>query len=447
MIKKSRQISSNNDIHEGNFTVNKKKIVIVVPDLLGSGSGCNVTERTTTATTMISSLVSESESSPIYEEDRNNNNSTTVIVHNSSKTVRKFPLFNITDWAAQCQDLILSVEEERRKRSISSVSTAASTTTSNQRDDGNKNGNDIEESSILSKIDRWCIITNGGCSPIALQLAEKINTASSTCHNSSSISSRNSIDCSLLPVVTNVILSSVPRLSFFITQNDDATAVATTPTTAEAAKKKKKKNNDPNKVAKSYRTLCGLPGKIFWWYALRNNGSFIQKFSERNLISDPMKLGNSWQSNCYQTAQSYQGKSKYSTFAFLAGTLQDGCQNSLDLLSSNNNTNTNNASTATRIDIIKGTDIRRNPARSWFWQQKQNKSGKKKKITRSITRSNKNVNNLLTSNTKSSTSALTFRDYIENNGNGGNEIMIDGRISLAHEDPDGYADAVIKFLF
>ena len=68
-------------------------------------------------------------------------------------------------------------------------------------------------------------------------------------------------------------------------------------------------NNDPNnKVAKSYRTLSGIPGKLFWWYACRNKGAFIQTFSEKNLIADPKNLGDAWRSNCYETAILYGGR-------------------------------------------------------------------------------------------------------------------------------------------
>ena len=50
------------------------------------------------------------------------------------------------------------------------------------------------------------------------------------------------------------------------------------------------------------------------------------------------------------------GRSRYSTFAFLAGTLQDGCLDSLNTLKG----------TDVKIDFIRGTDKRRNRAKSWF---------------------------------------------------------------------------------
>jgi hypothetical protein len=57
--------------------------------------------------------------------------------------------------------------------------------------------------------------------------------------------------------------------------------------------------------------------------------------------------------------------SRYSTFAFLAGCLQDGCQASLAALKGKSDV---------RIDVIKGRDIRQNRAKSWFWQKSKRKS-------------------------------------------------------------------------
>jgi hypothetical protein len=227
-------------------------------------------------------------------------------------------------------------------------------------------------------IDQWCIIANGGCSPIALQIAE-----------------RSVGGLTLKGNVSNIILSSVPRLPFFL-----------------------QRSNDPLKVQRSYRTLCGLPGNLFWWYACRDNGSFIQKFSEKNLVADPDSLDESWRQNCYETATANGGKSRFSTFAFLAGTLQDGCFVSLQALNGKD----------VVIDIIKGGDVRRNRARSWFWQKRR--------------RRRKNTS--LDSNSKKNREP--FRDYVEKNGNGGKVAAVGGRISLAHEDSDGYARAVIDFL-
>ena len=119
------------------------------------------------------------------------------------------------------------------------------------------------------------------------------------------------------------------------------------------------------------------------------------------------------------------------------------------------------------IDVIKGADIRRNRARSWFWQ-KQKQKDKKSNDENENNSNNNNINTPdddkgdLTSTTRitdTDTSSEpppspptekadeTFRDYVEKNGIGGKEVVIGGRISLAHEDSDGYADAILQFLF
>ncbi|VEU35135.1 unnamed protein product [Pseudo-nitzschia multistriata] len=316
----------------------RHRMVLVVADLLGSGSACNAT-------------LSEDGVAP----------SDPPIVAN------KFPLFNISDWTDQLEDLMGTIEKDR----------------------GPSN-----------EIDRWCVVANGGCSPIALQLAERSQRPG---WNHAG--------------VENLVLSSVPRLPFFL-ENPE---------------------NDPQKVAKSYRTLSGIPGSLFWWYSCRNEGAFIQSFSEKNLIADPSNLGPFWRSNCYRTAVSHNKRGRYATFSFLAGTLQDGCQTSLDAV----------RGTSLRIDIIKGADTRRNRAKSWFWQKK------KKKKDADTTEESRQLNaadfpsadavaaNVTETEQKTN---KTFREYVERNGNGGREIVIGGRISLAHEDPDGYADAVLEFL-
>lgn len=260
-----------------------------------------------------------------------------------SDSTKHLPLLNISDWSNQLINLMAETEASQH-------------------------------------VDRWCLVANGGCSPIALQVAERRYLE----RNSSS----------LRQPVTNVIISSAPRLSFFLTTPSD----------------------NPSKVAKAYERLCGVVGRLFWWYACRKEGKFIQRFSEKNLVASPDNLGETWRSNCYQTAKSRSGKSRYSTFAFLAGTLQDGCQASLDAIKK---------SGKVRIDVIKGRDVRRNQAKSWFWQ--------KSKRTRS-------------SDTTESKPRVTFRDFVEANNMGGREISVGGRVSLAHEDPDGYCDAILSLL-
>ncbi|KAL7539985.1 hypothetical protein ACHAXR_010653 [Thalassiosira sp. AJA248-18] len=219
-------------------------------------------------------------------------------------------------------------------------------------------------------IGSWSVVANGGCAPIALRVA------------SDYIQKTAPFKASL----TNVIISSPPRLPFFLNSSTDST-----------------------KVKKSYRTLSGITGKLFWWYSLKKDGKFIQKFSERNLVGDAANLGEEWTPNCLAAARLYNGRSRYSTFAFLAGTLQDGCLESLNALKGAN----------VAIDFIR-TDKRRNRARSWFWTRK-------KKAT-------------------DDDEEETIQHYVYNNGNRGSEIFIGGRISLAWEDSDGYAKGLMELL-
>ena len=305
-------------------------LVVVVPDLLGSGSACNATAGT--------------------------------------EIVNKFPLFNISDWTDQVEALMSSVEAAAKN-------------------------------SYGGNIDEWCVVANGGCSPIALQLAERKKILEKNDH--------------LGVPVTNLVLSSVPRLPFFL---------------------KNETTNDARKVAKSYKTLSGVPGNLFWWYSCRNKGAFIQSFSEQNLIADPKNLGPTWRSNCYETAISFGGKGRYATFSFLAGTLQDGCLPSLGAIKD----------TPLKINIIKGSDFRRNRARSWFWQKPRKMKSKTSEARRISMPNDTTVATI--PDERIDKPYDTFRDYVEKNGNGGREIVIGGRISLAHEDPRGYADAILDFL-
>eukprot|EP00536_Pseudo-nitzschia_multiseries_P007894 jgi/Psemu1/287433/fgenesh1_pg.191_\ len=330
---------------DNNQQRNNHRVIVVVPDLLGSGSACNAT---------------------VSKATMKENDGQTTSNGKGEEMAKTFPLFNISDWTDQLEALMSSMEN-------------------------------------ASEIDQWCVVANGGCSPIALQLAERKQAAQTS----------NEIPTAGAPV-SNLILSS------------------------------NETTNDPKKVAKSFQTLSGIAGNLFWWYACRNEGAFIQTFSEKNLIADPFNLGPFWRPNCYQTAISYKGKGKYATFSFLAGTLQDGCLLSLDAVKE----------TSLQVDIIKGADIRRNRAKSWFWQKPKQK--KKERETDEITSrtSNSNSDNneengdsVSTALSTEEKSYETFRDYIERNGNGGREIVIGGRISLAHEDSDGYADAILKFLF
>ena len=263
----------------------------------------------------------------------------------ASKQPKHLPLLNISDWTDQVLDLMVQHDDD---------------------------------------VDGWCVVANGGCSPIALQVAARRNREYD--HTSP---------------VRNVILSSTPRLPFFL----------------EAS--------DPVKVQNAYKRLTGIVGRVFWRFARRKR--FLQKFSEKNLVADPANLGPDWTTNCYEIAKRDGGASRYSTFAFLAGTLQDGCIASLEILRGRNNNNNNNtatSSTTVQIDIIKGRDIRRNQPKSWFWQRRR--LGNQQRQQRQ--------------------QHPTLRDYIQQNGNIGREIVVGGRVSLAHEDAYGYRDALLSIL-
>lgn len=225
----------------------ERNIVVLTPDLLACGSASNPT--------IVETTPNDKPSSP-----------------------SKLPLFNVTDWSLQIQQLMLSYEQQHSNKFI-----------------------------------EWCIVSNGGCVPIALQVAQDF------------CQSRQLFQGNL----TNVILSAPPRLSGLLQYPPPA-----------------------SKIKKSYRTLSGFAGKLFWWWALRNNGAFVQKFSEKNLAADPVNLGEEWTPTCVATATTYPN-SRYSTFMFLAGALQQSCKPALDAIAKENVT----------VDVILGGDKRKNPAR------------------------------------------------------------------------------------
>ena len=105
----------------------------------------------------------------------------------------------------------------------------------------------------------------------------------------------------------------------------------------------------------------------------------------------------------------------WSPLLFLAGSLQDGCIDSLNTLKGSN----------VAIDFIRGEDKRRNSAKSVFW------SRRKKKATCDEVETKKED---------------TIQQYVAGNGNRGNEIYVKGRISLAWEDADGYATSLMKHI-
>ncbi|KAL7426608.1 hypothetical protein ACHAXH_002275 [Discostella pseudostelligera] len=297
-----------------------------------------------------------------------------IDIATNTPLTKQLPLLNITDWSGQILHLMSEYETKC----------------------------EVEERGYT--IDNWRIVANGGCSPIALHVA----ASSSTILNQTAVPS-------LRAPVTHVILSSPPRLPFFL---PDATT-----------------NADPKKVHKSYRTLSGLVGRLFWWYALRNNGSFIQQFSERNLVGNATNLGEDWTPNCIATARLHNDQSRYSTFAFLAGALQDGCVQSLRILKDQSKN-----VTPTTIDFIRGTDRRRNRARSWFWtRRKRQERGSEKTNDGGVEGSSGD------DLSGGVIEELTIQQFVRNNGNRGKEMFVDNaRISLAWENADGYAEALLE---
>jgi hypothetical protein len=154
---------------------------------------------------------------------------------------------------------------------------------------------------------QWILVANGGCAPIAIDIAA----------------------CSYLNI-SNVVLSSTPSLQTLLTASDS------------------KKVTTSN-----HRLLSGVAGKLFWWYSLRNNGAFIQKFSLRNLMADMNTMGEDWTANCVTHARLHKGMSRFSTFAFLAGALKCDCQKRFDLLKTRN----------INVDIFLGNNRTRRSAR------------------------------------------------------------------------------------
>jgi len=204
----------------------------------------------------------------------------------------------------------------------------------------------------------WVLLSNGGCVPIALDAAAQVSGK-----------------------VSQIILSAPPRISGLLRESPPI-----------------------KKVHKAYRRLSGVIGRIFWWYALRKNGRFIQKFSEKNLAADPASLGDAWTPTCVETCHRWEN-SRFSTFAFLAGALQLDCRSSLESLKSK------------PIDVITGGDGRRNPAKSWFWDK-----------------------------IRAAPSTQTVSEFLQGNGNGGRERTVGGRRCPAHEDAAGFADALIELI-
>lgn len=276
--------------------------------------------------------------------------SASLISSNGSKAeLNRLPLLNVIDWSGQIMDLMSKYEKQM------SVSDA----------------DQLE----------WCLVSNGGCVPIALEVARKY------IENTSMVKAN----------LTNLILSATPRIGSLL------------------------KPQDNGKIQKSFRTLSGTAGNLFWWYSLRNDGAFIQKFSEKNLASRAENLGEQWRPKCVETAKSFNGLSKFSTFAFLAGSLNGGNQERFDALKGVD---------WIKIDVITGGDKRSNAAKSWFWT--------KDKKTAVV-----NKKDEILEHTTEVTSLVPF---LKENGNSGREIVVKGRRCPAHEDAKGFATAISKLL-
>ena len=268
-------------------------------------------------------------------------------------TIPELPLLNITDWTSQIAHLMAEHEAKSEAGGC--------------------------------PVGSWGIVANGGCSPMALQVAASSSSGTAP----------------FKAALTNVVISSPPRLSFFL----------------DAA--------DPVKVRNSYRTLSGIAGKLFWWYSLRRDGRFIRKFSERNLVGDPSSLGEEWTPNCLRSADLHDGRSRYSTFAFLAGALQDGCAESLSAMRGRD----------VSIDFIRGSDGRRNRAKSWFWSRKRRAGGDPDEEGGADPIRN-----------DATLTGGSIQQFVHDNGNRGMELFVGGRISLAWEDPNGYANRLTELL-
>jgi hypothetical protein len=217
----------------------------LVPDLLASGSACQ----------------------PRFHANKK---------VSDPRSLKKLPLFSTLDWSKQMEHFMENLKQ-------------------------------IANKTYGSDRVRWILVANGGCAPIAINVAA----------------------CSNLNI-SNVVLSSTPSLQSLLTASDR------------------------KKVEKTYhRILSGVAGKLFWWYALRNNGTFIQKYSQRNLMANLDSMGEDWTANCVSHARLHNGMSRFSTFAFLAGALKCDCQKQFNLLKNHE----------INIDIISGKNRRHRSAR------------------------------------------------------------------------------------
>lgn len=289
-------------------------------------------------------LASGSASNPIITRD-DKTNQTISTVH--------LPLFTLDDWSNQLVHFMSQYQQSHKN------------------------------------IQEWCIVANGGCAPLALEVVSQCNRSNLNPHN---------------VTIRHVVLSAPPSIqSILVRQSPDMEKLERT----------------------YYNILLRWPGKLFWWYALRNRGIFLRRFAERNLFSDPANLGWEWCPNCLQTALLHEQRTKHSTFAFLAGALQRNCQDVFQDLKLQHTSTHNQDSAKLQISLILPRDTKENRAKSWLWQKQRHKA---------------------TQSARAQSLPQSWVEYLSENHLGGNNRVVDGRRCIAYEDPRGFAEALVSLL-
>ena len=87
------------------------------------------------------------------------------------------------------------------------------------------------------------------------------------------------------------------------------------------------------------------------------------------------------------------------------------------------------------IDFIRGSDGRRNRAKSWFWSRKRRAGGDPDEEGGADPIRN-----------DATLTGGSIQQFVHDNGNRGMELFVGGRISLAWEDPNGYANRLTELL-
>ncbi len=225
----------------------ERELIFLAPDLLGCGTACNPS--------VITLDTKEASNDSGVDHDHDHDHDT---IH-----LKKLPLLRVDDWADQLVDLMVKYELELK---------------------GKRNSNDGRQQRVEEY--NWCIVSNGGCVPIALEIGQRYAKGQLQLQLQLQSSSKFGADLDSLSPLTNLILSATPSVDSLFSEQD------------------------VDKIQKSYKTLSGLPGSLFWWYALRRNGKFIQKFSEKNLASRAENLGEEWTPKCVSQITSFRGNLK-----------------------------------------------------------------------------------------------------------------------------------------